>query len=185
MIGVYFISAFILLFLAFIIFRIIVKNDYLKHGKLSFISTMLEFIIFALHANFFYIFIPVKWPNLPSAPDSQVVYIVCSLLFVVGLIIVSTAMLGLGYIGTMGKSRKTLKTNGFYRYSRNPQIIGYGLMIVATVIAYLSWYALGWLVLYVIIAHMMVYTEEEFLLKVFNKEYQEYKERVPRYIRLF
>lgn len=184
MISEYFISAFILILFAFIVFRIFVKNDYFKKGKLSFFSTSLEFIIFALHASFMYIFIPVPWPQLPSTPDNLVIYILFYLLIIFGLIIVAISMFGLGYKGTMGKARKSLKTDGLYKYSRNPQLVGYGLVLIAYILAYPSWYALGWFLLYIIIAQMMVYTEEEFLLKIYNKEYQEYKLKVPRYFRL-
>jgi protein-S-isoprenylcysteine O-methyltransferase Ste14 len=46
----------------------------------------------------------------------------------------------------------------------------------------MSWYTLGWLVLYGVIAHMMVSVEEEHLLNTYGEEYQEYCMRVPRYL---
>ena len=45
-----------LLIMAFVVFRIIVRRDYLKKGKLGWMAVSLETLIFALHANFSYFF---------------------------------------------------------------------------------------------------------------------------------
>ncbi len=47
-----------------------------------------------------------------------------------------------------------------------------------------SWHALGLVVLFAAIAHLMVLTEEEHLRRVFGEEYARYCARVPRYLGL-
>ena len=45
-----------------------------------------------------------------------------------------------------------------------------------------SLYALGWLVMYSLISHWMVITEEEHLTRIFGEEYLMYFSEVPRYL---
>ncbi len=62
MLGTYFISAFLLLATAFIIFRVIVRRAYLKRGRLTFIATALESLIWGPFFCFPYIYNPPSWP---------------------------------------------------------------------------------------------------------------------------
>ena len=62
------ISSIILLLLGFIIFRVIVRREYKSKGKLSWIGSGSEFVIFALHINFSYSFLNVSWPWWPDMP---------------------------------------------------------------------------------------------------------------------
>jgi len=71
---------FLLLF-SFIVFRIIVRHDYLRKGRVSFISLLLEIAVFGLHANSMYFFIPEKWPDLPSLSENPLIYYI-SLFFI-------------------------------------------------------------------------------------------------------
>jgi protein-S-isoprenylcysteine O-methyltransferase Ste14 len=45
-----------------------------------------------------------------------------------------------------------------------------------------SWYGVGWAILYAVVAHTMVLTEEEHLRDVYGEKFVRYCERVPRYI---
>jgi protein-S-isoprenylcysteine O-methyltransferase Ste14 len=53
-------------------------------------------------------------------------------------------------------------------------------MVIGSAIQWPSWYALGWVLLYGAIAHMMVLTEEGHLLDVHGADYESYRKRVPR-----
>lgn len=181
----YLIAAFILILFSFITFRVIVRNDYSKKGRLTFISLSLEFLIFALHANFMYLFLPVKWPNLPSIPENIILQIISIVFIIIGFLIIAVAMSGLGYGRTMGQDKKSLNTNGLYKYSRNPQLIGYGMILIAFVVLYLSWFSIGWFIIYLVISYFMIKTEEEFLTNNYGVEYQKYCDDVPRLIKLF
>lgn len=181
----YLVSAFILILFSYITFRVIVKKDYSKKRRLTFISYSLELLIFALHANFMYLFLPVKWPNIPHFPENIILRIISIVFIIIGFIIVAISMFGLGYGRTMGQDKQLLKTKGLYKYSRNPQLIGYGMILVAFVLLYLSWFSLGWFIIYLIIAYFMIKTEEEFLTSNYVKEYQKYCDEVPRLIKLF
>ena len=178
----YTISTIILLLFSFYIFRVIVRKDYLKNFKLSPISYILECIVFALHANFMYLFLPVKWPNLPPLLENQMINTITLIILTIGLLILIIAWFGLGTSRSFGQDKNKLKTEGIYKYSRNPQIIGYGLLVLSFTILYLSWFSIGWFILYLMISYFMISSEEEFLKKKYVNEYLCYCKSVPRII---
>ncbi len=123
--------------------------------------------------------------DLPPFPENKIL----------GWIALGTMSLGavlslgfMGYLGiktSIGQGSSAVQQSGPYRWSRNPQIVTYSLVILGFVLLHPSLESTGWAILYGILAHMMVITEEEFLRDSFGIDYQTYCERVPRYISLF
>jgi protein-S-isoprenylcysteine O-methyltransferase Ste14 len=107
--------------------------------------------------------------------------IICITIGLIGLI---WSMIPLGYYRTMGLKSVKLKTNGLYRYSRNPQITCYYLILIGIFISFPSTYSFGWILIYGIIGHLMILSEEEYLIKIYEDSYSEYCKKVPRYIGL-
>ena len=177
-------SAIFLLF-SFLVFRVIVRNDYLKNSKLSPLSYSLEAIVFVVHANLMYLFIPVKWPDLPSLPENLTLKLFFLVIRCLGLVILIIAWFGLGSGRSFGQDRNKLNTSGIYQYSRNPQLVGYGIILLSFALLFISWYSLGWFVQYLIISYLMIRSEEEFLNLRYGKEYEKYCSDVPRVIKLF
>jgi protein-S-isoprenylcysteine O-methyltransferase Ste14 len=105
-------------------------------------------------------------------------------LIVVGLGITLIAMARLGMRRLHGLDSQVLERSGLYRVTRNPQIVGSGLAMVGCAMYWPSWHTVGWVVLYLVICHLMVLTEEEHLRSVFGEPYLSYSESVPRYLRL-
>lgn len=178
------VSAIFILF-GYCVFRIIVKNEYRKNFKLSPFSYVLELAVFAVHANLIYLFIPAQWPDLPSLPNNPILNTLSIIVFAFGLIILLIAWFELGTGTSFGQDKHTLNTSGMYRYSRNPQLVGYGMLLLGFVIAYFSWYAVGWFLQYLVIAYFMIKSEEEFLFTQYGEEYEQYCKDVPRIVRLF
>jgi protein-S-isoprenylcysteine O-methyltransferase Ste14 len=181
----YIVGSIALILFSFSVFRVVVRKDYLKKDKLSPTSYILETLIFGLHANSLYLFFPVSWPNLPPLPDNDLLVFCSMIIIIIGLIILTIAFLNLGVGPSFGLDKNKLKSRGIYLYSRNPQLFGYGLMIIGFVLLYSSWYSLGWFLTYLIIAHFMIKSEEEFLELKYQEEFIEYCKAVPRIIRLF
>jgi protein-S-isoprenylcysteine O-methyltransferase Ste14 len=75
-----------------------------------------------------------------------------------------------------------LVRSGLYRVTRNPQLVGGVLMVIGPALLWPSWYALGWVLLYGVVGHLMVMTEEEHLHQVHGEEYERYCEQTPRYL---
>ena len=178
------IVSFLLIFIGYYIFRVIVKNDYLNKGKLSVFSSILEFIFFALHANAMYFYLPVRWPELPPLTNNTGLFSLSILTIIIGLLIVLLAMVPLGYKRAMSSESKALKTNGLYNFSRNPQLVAYGLVLIGFCLSYIEILSIIWFVIYLIVARWMVQSEEEYLLKKYGEEYKKYCYKVPRYIGL-
>lgn len=176
------IGTLILLLLGFFVFRIAVRNDYLKNNRLRSFSSLLEIAFFAIHANALYIYIPVKWPQLPSIPEYNIISIISFIVIGIGLSMVLSSMALLGYKRTMGVESKTINNTGFYKYSRNPQLIGYSLVLIGFCILYNEPILIVWLGTYFIVARWMVQSEEEYLLNKYGTVYKDYCKETPRFL---
>ena len=178
------ISAFLLVIAASLVFRIFVRRDYQRKGRLTLLSGFLELLVWALYMGFPYIYNPPEWAlfwsrDVPVGTPLRVIGVICILL---GLVSAFGTMFWFGLRRAFGLEVNALKQTGPYRVTRNPQIVGGSLLVIGSAVLWPSWYALGWVVLYAVVAHMMVFTEEEHLRAVFGREYERYCERVPRYL---
>jgi protein-S-isoprenylcysteine O-methyltransferase Ste14 len=169
---------------AYLVFRVILKKNYKNRLRLSPISYLLEILVFAIHANSIYLILPSKWPNLPPFPENQDLIIVSTIIFVIGVIILLISWFRLGTKPSLGIDKNKLQTGGLYRFSRNPQLVGYGLMLAAFTIIFYSYLVLIWFLLYLTTSYFMVQSEEEFLEQKYNEEYIDYCRRVPRIIKI-
>ena len=81
---------------------------------------------------------------------------------------------------------KELVAVGFYRYVRNPMYVG----VLAIVIGYFLWFGYWNLLVYAVIVFLafnafVTYYEEPTLKRKFGKSYEDYLQRVPRWIPRF
>lgn len=118
------------LLIAYIIFRVIVKKDYKRRLRLSHPSYLTEILVFAIHANMFYLARPATWPYFLPLPENLALQIASMLLFGTGLIVLLISWFDLGTKPGPGRDKNKLKTGGLYKYSRNTQLTAYGLMLV-------------------------------------------------------
>jgi protein-S-isoprenylcysteine O-methyltransferase Ste14 len=93
-------------------------------------------------------------------------------------------MFWLGLRRSFGRQVTGLFCTGLYRLSRNPQVLGGFLLASGIALLWPSWYALGWVILWMVMFHMMVLSEEEHLSDVYDEEYHQYCEKTPRYVSL-
>ncbi len=181
---VYFLSAFLLVVAALVVFRILVRRDYQRKGRLTPFSGFLELLIWGSYMSFPYLYNPPEWAcfwsqDAPVSTPFRVTGVIC---IVVGLASAFGTMFWFGLRRAFGLEVDVLIQTGPYRVSRNPQIVGGSLLVIGSAVLWPSWYALGWVVLYGVVAHLMVLTEEEHLCKVYGEEYVGYCEQVPRYL---
>ena len=101
-----------------------------------------------------------------------------------GFVVAFGTMFWFGLRRAFGRQTAGLIQSGPYRWSRNPQILGGYLLVIGTVVQRPSFYALGWVLLYGIIAQMMIVTEEEYLQIQYGEAYDQYCAHVPRYLRI-
>ena len=60
----------------------------------------------------------------------------------------------------------------------------YGIVVAGYSLLWPSWTGAIWVVLYAVLAHMMVHTEEAHLKKAYGAEYVDYCAHTPRYMDL-
>lgn len=87
----------------------------------------------------------------------------------------------LGTEETMGLEGD-LQTDGWYRYSRNPQYVWYLLATVGVALLSASWMATILCVLYATWWLVMPFAEEPWLREQYGDAYEQYADRVPRFV---
>lgn len=75
-----------------------------------------------------------------------------------------------------------LTQSGPYRWSRNPQYLGWILFLLGIAFYDWSYWSLAVFLLVAISLHFLVLVEEEHLRRVFGESYVEFCRRVPRYL---
>lgn len=183
---IYLTAAVLLVIAAQVVFRIFVRRDYQQVGRLTTFTSLLELLVWGAYMSMPYLYNPPEWilflsPDVPVGETLRIVGIICIL---VGLITAFGTMFWFGPHRAFGLEVNKLIQTGPYHFSRNPQIVLGSLLVIGTFILWPSWYALGWVLLYAIVSHLMVLVEEEHLQDVYGQEYVSYKERVPRYLGL-
>ena len=83
-----------------------------------------------------------------------------------------------------GMKTDRLIMTGPYAYSRNPQLIGWALVLLGAAIAGRSGAALALTAIYWVGCVFTIRAEEQALERVFGEEHRRYRAAVPRYIRL-
>ena len=182
--GIYLLFAILLLLFAYVVFRRLVRADYRDRGHLGPLASILQLCVFAGYFSFPYLFNPVEWAWFwrHTGPTPAVIHWAGLGVICLGFILAFGTMAWFGIGKAFGLKVEGITKQGLYKFSRNPQILGGYLLVIGTVLQWPSWYALGWLVMYGILAHWMVITEEEHLLRLFGEEYQSYCSEVRRYL---
>ena len=173
-----------LLLAAYVVFRKIVRRDYLSKGRLTPLSSLLQLLIFAALMCIPYLYNPPAWPWFwkPDAAQERWNFLSGLALIILGFAVAFGTMLWFGLRRAFGIQASGLIHTGPYRLSRNPQILGGYLLVIGVSLQWPSFYSLLWIALYAIIGHMMIVTEEEFLTKEYGDTYTHYCQQVPRYL---
>lgn len=180
----YLFSSFFLLFFAYYIFRQVIRSDYRERGRLSFFSSILQLLVFCGFFFFPYLYNPPEWACFWKWRSDEINFgqwvgfvVIC-----LGFLVAFGTMTWFGIGKAFGLIVSGLTKQGPYKISRNPQVLGGYLLVVGTAIQWLSQYSLGWVMMYAIIGHWMILTEEEHLSRIYGEEYEQYCSKVPRYL---
>jgi protein-S-isoprenylcysteine O-methyltransferase Ste14 len=179
MFTIYTLSLILLIAISIIVLRVFVRRDYLQRGQLTISSAILQALIFFLFSGFPILYLPDDWPKTHINLFLQAAGLASLTL---GLAILFTSMFRLGVLRSLGLQTGPLKNTDSYRKTRNPQVIGYYLYGVGFGLLWPSWYALGWGLSLTGTIHLMVLTEEEHLRNAYGQDYEQYCQRVPRYL---
>ena len=81
-----------------------------------------------------------------------------------------------------GNPFKHLMTDGPYRFTRNPMLVGIYIYDIGVLIWLQSWWPIAVFAVEVILLTLQVHSEEKRLEDDFGQEYKDYKKNVPRYL---
>ena len=76
----------------------------------------------------------------------------------------------------------SLTLSGPYRWSRNPQYVGWFVALVGVAVMWWTWECLIALAMMAAAIHTLVLVEEEHLRRAFGEDYREFCRRTPRYL---
>jgi protein-S-isoprenylcysteine O-methyltransferase Ste14 len=170
----------VLLFIAgLVVLRIFARRSYRAHGRLSPTVSFIQALFFFFYGGFPSFYLPKNWPDVSVNPWMHGIGLV---LLLVGLGFLLYGMVHLGIRRSIGRGQQALEQSRIYRYSRNPQAMACGLYVLGFAILWPSGYAAGWALIYPVLIHIMVLTEEEHLLRLYGQDYADYCRRVPRYL---
>lgn len=102
-------------------------------------------------------------------------------LIVLGNLAVWAEVAGFG-IAQTGGAEGVLKTNGLYRYSRNPQYVADTTMLIGWGLLAASVAAIPVIFAAIIVLLIAPFAEEPWMQETYGKEYEAYKKRVRRYL---
>lgn len=165
----------------YLVFRVIVRNDYLRRGRLSWQASLLQVFAILLYMHFAYLEWGDVWPALPSMPDNRLQSVVGLALVGVGALFALAGMASLGWRRIMGLDSSGLYQKGLYRLSRNPQLLAFFAVALGFAVLWPSWVVLVWVLLYFPFFHLMVMSEEEYLRMLYGEKYEAFCAEVRRY----
>ena len=149
--------------------------EYRRFGKLTLLGVLL------LCAMIFVPNLILHYATTYSMPSTWLDY-VGVLIGAVGLGLLSVAVFAFRSMTKMlCLDVGELTEFGPYRWSRNPQLVGWFLFLLGFALNDWSLWSLAALFVVVIYIHLMVLIEEEHLRRVFGSRYGEYCRRTPRY----
>ena len=180
----YLFFVFLLLGFAYITFRRMVRRDYLERRKLSPFASVLQLLVFCGYFFFPYLFNSPEWAYFwrMSSTGTRYSQLIGFVIICLGFLVAFGTMAWFGIGKAFGLNVDGLTKQGPYKLSRNPQVLGGYFLVIGTSLQWPSIYSFGWILLYAIITHWMVMTEEEHLSQIYGAEYEKYCSEVPRYL---
>jgi protein-S-isoprenylcysteine O-methyltransferase Ste14 len=171
------------LFLLSAVFSIwVLRRQYRLFGKLNGFGVLNHITVYSFHAVFSWF---IGWGNTVAIPPMGPAGPVGVVMMAAGVMMLIIAMdLFRTFTRWLGSETPGLRTDGLYRWSRNPQFVGYGLLFIGFFVAW--WNSLSWLGIgsYLLLVNVIARVEEAHLERVYGNEYREYCQRVPRFFGL-
>ena len=106
------------------------------------------------------------------------------IIFLLGIIFVVISIINLGKSIRLGlpQNNTLFKTNGIYKFSRNPMYVGFNLFTIAAIIGTINIFIIIIGIYSILVYHFIILSEEKYLQERFGDEYKKYTKSVRRYI---
>lgn len=101
-----------------------------------------------------------------------------------GLMLIALSLIHLGKSTRFGLPVECteFKKNGIYKFSRNPMYFGFNLLTIASIIYTINVIIMILGIFSIIVYHIIILSEENFLYKRFGIDYMNYRKKVRRYL---
>jgi protein-S-isoprenylcysteine O-methyltransferase Ste14 len=146
-----------------------------------------KFLLFAVWALFCVISIFPEYRNavpfLIQDYTPEVQKLLAAVFLIPANLIIVPAYLSMGLITNIGlpTGKHELRTEGIYKFSRNPMYASFIFLNTATFLFLPSLLLLVIMLYGMVVHHFIILGEEKFLENEFGAEYVKYKAKVPRY----
>lgn len=121
-------------------------------------------------------------PAIKFCPVLQWAGLAIAAIGVVFFIVAMLTMADSWRAGIPDSDKTAFVQRGIYRISRNPAFVGFDMMYIGLLMAFPNIIHLLFAVFPVVMLHLQIRQEEDFLRKTFGTEYEEYCKKVRRYI---
>ena len=149
--------------------------EYRRRGNLSTLGLLLLVAMF-LASNLILEYATTY--EMPSTPLDYVGVLVSAagvLLCLVGIVVFRSPL------KVLCLDAGTLAVTGPYRWSRNPQYVGWFMFLLGFSLNDWSWWCLVALTIVATYLHLLILIEEEHLIRIFGEQYAKYRRSVSRY----
>ena len=119
------------------------------------------------------------------SPCKNVLLVAISIIFGVLAIIfflLATSTMKNNWRVGIPEEKTSLVINGIYKWSRNPAFVGFDLLYISNTILFFNVPLLICSLFAIVMLHLQILQEEQHMLDVFGKEYEEYKKHTLRYL---
>ncbi len=124
-------------------------------------------------------------PSTRELIDSEAIRWIGVALCVAGLTLLAWSLVSFGQsfrVGIDTERPDKLITTGIFAFTRNPIHVGFALILLGQFLIVSSWLLLVYLVAGYWLFHRQVLLEEEFLRKHYGDSFENYRQRVKRYL---
>lgn len=119
------------------------------------------------------------------SPCKHVLLVAISIIFGVLAIIfflLATSTMKNNWRVGIPEEKTSLVINGIYKWSRNPAFVGFDLLYISNTILFFNVPLLICSLFAIVMLYLQILQEEQHMLDVFGKEYEEYKKHTLRYL---
>ena len=113
-------------------------------------------------------------------PELRIIGILVGVIAVIFFALATITMKNSWRVG-IPEEKTSLITNGIYNWSRNPAFVGFDLLYASICLMFFNMPLLLVSICAAVMLHLQLLQEEEHMLKMFGKEYEQYKKHTLRY----